>query len=46
MKCYRVYVNEKVTGTFFSRIQAMFFMGDWFGAGYTAEQVELKEEEY
>lgn len=45
-KCYRVYVDNEVVGTYFNRMQAMFDMGDWFGAGYTAESVELREEEY
>ena len=46
MKCFRLYVDGECVGTYFNKLQALFVMGDWFGAGYGADRVDLKMEEY
>lgn len=46
MKCFRLYVDGECVGTYFNKTQALFVMGDWFAAGYSADRVELKTEEY
>lgn len=46
VKCYRLYVDEGCVGTYFNKIQAMLLMGDWFSAGYSADRVDLRTEEY
>lgn len=46
---YRLYINGECVGTYgegpAARRMAMFAMGDWFAAGYTAEQCEVRHEE-
>ena len=46
IKCYRLYAKGECVGTYFNRTQALFVMGDWFSAGYTADDMELKTENY
>ena len=46
MKCWRVYVDGEIAGTYFSSIQAHFKASEFFGAGYTAEQVDVVKEDY
>lgn len=50
MKVYRLYVSGECVGTYgdgpAARMMAMLAMGDWFKAGYTAEQCEVRYEEY
>lgn len=46
MKCYRVYVDGECVGTYFNRLQAIFVMNDWFGAGYDSDRVDMKTEDF
>lgn len=46
IKCYRLYAKKECVGTYFNRMQAMFAMGDWFAAGYTADDMDLETEDY
>lgn len=50
MKVYRLYVDGECAGTYgdgpAARTMAYMAMGDWFKAGYTLEQCEVRYEEY
>lgn len=50
MKVWRLYVNDECVGTYGDGSKAMSMaiiaMQDWFSYGYTAEQCEMKHEEY
>ena len=50
MKVYRLYVNGECAGTYgdgpAARMAAIFAMSDWFAVGYTAEQCEIRYEEF
>ena len=43
MKCYRVYADNEVVGTYFSLAQAVEATGIWLEYGY---DVEVKKENY
>lgn len=47
---YRLYVNGECVQTFgegpAARTMALLAMGDWFAAGYKAEQCEIRHEEF
>lgn len=45
-KCWRVYVDGEIVGTYFNSTQAHFKASEFFGAGYTAEQVDVVKEDY
>lgn len=46
MKCFRIYVDGECVGTYFNKTQALLVMGDWFAAGYGADRVDLRTEDY
>lgn len=46
MKCFRLYVDGECVGTYFNRTQALLAMGSWFDHNYTADQVDLRTEDY
>ena len=50
MKVYRLYVKGDCKGTYgdgpAARMEAMFAMADWFACGYTADECEIRYEEY
>lgn len=50
MLTWRLYVNNECVGTYgegsVAMSEAIRAMGEWFADGYTAEQVELKHEEF
>lgn len=46
MKVWRLYVEDECVGTYGDCRSAILAMQDWFSCGYTAEQCEVKHEEY
>lgn len=44
MKCYRVYVNGEIAGTFFSLVQVAMKMDEFINAGFS--DVSFEKEDY